>query len=275
MTASTIAAPRARPRSARLDRYGSVAVVTGASSGIGRALAVQLANDGFDLLLAARSADALRALAAALEAAHGVSVTPVVADLATREGCDQVLTAAAGLDVGLFIANAGFGTAGAFASSDLAEEEAMLALNCGALLRHTRHFAERFKARGRGGIILVSSVVSRQGTPWLAHYAATKAYVTALGEAIGVELAPHGVDLLVSQPGPTATGFGDRARMRMGPMATAETVAAATLAALGRRGTVLPGALAKALAWSAGLLPRALRVRAVGTTIRETLRSPA
>lgn len=259
----------------RLARYGPIAVVTGASSGIGRAIATQLAAEGFDLLIAARRFEELQALAAELGTRFGAAVTPLAVDLGTRDGCDALAAAASPLDVGLFVANAGFGTAGAFAAADLAEEEAMLALNCGALLRHTRLFAERFRARGRGGIILVSSIVSRQGTPWLAHYAATKAYVTALGEAIRVELAPHGVDVLVTQPGPTATGFGDRARMRMGPMATSESVAAATLHALGRRGTVLPGALAKMLAWGAGMLPRALRVRAVGQTIRGTLREPA
>lgn len=261
--------------SRRVARYGPWAVVTGASSGIGRAIATRLAAEGFDLVLVARSGRALQELATALQQAHRISARVVAADLASTAGLDAVLAAVEELEVGLFVANAGFGTSGAFVEAELAAEEAMLDTNCRALLRHTHYFALRMQARGRGGIILLSSMLARQGTPWVAHYAATKAYVTAFGEALRVELAPSGVQVLVAEPGPTDTGFGARAGMSMGAMMTADAVAGATLDALGRTGRVLPGGLSKLLVWSMAMLPRVVRVQLMGTIMRGMARRAA
>jgi short-subunit dehydrogenase len=170
--------------------------------------------------------------------------------------------------VGLFVANAGFGTSGAFLDADPAVEAEMLATNCRALMLGTHHFAGRFARRGRGAIVLVSSILARQGTPWAAHYSATKAYVTALGEALRVEFRERGVEVLVTAPGPTVTGFAARARLSLGKAMPADDVARATLAALGRRGHLWPGGLSKLLVWSMTGLPRAARVRLMGTVMR-------
>lgn len=252
----------------RLRPFGPWAVVTGASSGIGRALAQQLAAAGFSLVLVARRADALEALGRELADTFGAGTREVVADIATDEGLQAVADATRALDVGLFVANAGFGTSGAFLDADPAAESAMLATNCRALMLGTHQFARRFAQRGRGGIVLVSSILARQGTPWAAHYSATKAYVTALGEALRVELGGRGVDVLVTAPGPTTTGFAARARMSLGKAMTPGEVARATLVALGRRGHVWPGGLSKLLVWSMTGLPRAARVRIMGQVMR-------
>lgn len=110
----------------------------------------------------------------------------------------------------------------------------------------------------------MSSVVAFQGTPMSANYAATKAYVQSLAEALRHELRPSGVDVVASAPGPVASGFAARARLRMAHAATPEVVARATLAALGRRATVRPGGLSKLLGWSLATAPRALRVVIMG-----------
>jgi short-subunit dehydrogenase len=110
----------------------------------------------------------------------------------------------------------------------------------------------------------MSSIVGFQGTPNAAHYAATKAYVQTLAEALHVELAPLGVDVLASAPGPTASGFAARARMQMRVALEPEDVARSTLEALGRTSTVLPGALSKLLAYSLVQLPQWARVRIMG-----------
>ena len=110
----------------------------------------------------------------------------------------------------------------------------------------------------------MGSLVGFQGTPNAAHYAATKAYVQTLAEALHVEQAPVGVDVLSSAPGPTDSGFASRAGMRMGAALTPADVAGATLEALGRRSTVLPGALSKLLTYSLVPLPRWARVRVMG-----------
>ncbi len=160
-------------------------------------------------------------------------------------------------DVGLLVAAAGFGTSGPFLRADLTSERAMLATNCSAVVQQTHVFGQRFAERGRGGIVLFGSLVGWQGVPNSAHYAATKAYVQTLAEGIHV-----------SAPGPVKSGFGARANMRMGAASTPETVARETLAALGRRGTVVPGLLRKFLTASLAPLPRSLRTRVMGGVMR-------
>ena len=113
--------------------------------------------------------------------------------------------------------------------------------------------------RGGGGMILMSSIVAFQGTPFAAHYAATKAYVQSLAEGIAPELANRGIDVLACAPGPVASGFAARADMRMGAAETTERVARGALDALGQRKTVYPGALSKLLTGSLAMLPRRFR----------------
>lgn len=238
--------------------YGPWAVVTGASSGIGRAFAADLARRGLNLVLVARREAALDALAGEMSS---LETRVVAADLGTEGGLAAVEEATADLDVGLLVASAGFGTSGALSDGDLQGEMEMLDVNCRAVLRQSHHFGRRFAGRGRGGIVLLGSLVGFQGTPYAAHYAATKAYVQALGEALHVELKPRGVDVVVSAPGPVHTGFADRADMQMGAALRPEDVVGPTLAALGRRQTVRPGLLSKALAAGLAPLPRWARVR--------------
>lgn len=246
---------------------GRWAVATGASSGIGAALAAELAARGHHLVLVARREAQLRAVAAPLEA-RGISVHLVTADLATAAGRATLEAVTAALDVDVFVANAGFGTSGPFLDADAEREVAMLELNCRALLLQTHAYARRFAARQRGTIILVSSMLARQGTPWTAHYAATKAYVTALGEALAVELAEQGVAVLVAEPGPTASEFAAVAGMRLGATMTSAAVARSIVGRLGGRGRFLAGWLPALLVGSQAMLPRALRVRLMGTIMR-------
>jgi len=144
----------------------------------------------------------------------------------------------------------------------------MLQVNCYALLALSVHFGRRFAKRGRGGMILMSSLVGWQGTPFAAHYAATKAYVQSLAEAMHAELKGSGVDVLASAPGPVNSGFAARANMRMGAAAMPADVAKASLSALGRSRTVVPGLLSKVFTSSLVLLPRAARIRVMGQIMR-------
>jgi short-subunit dehydrogenase len=243
------------------ERYGPWAVVTGASSGIGRAVAARLAAGGLNLVLVARSKDALDALAAEWAKAHGIETRVVPLDLAATTGAAELDAATAGLDVGLLAAAAGFGTSGPFLESHLTAELDMLAVNCRAVVAQAWHFGRRFAARGRGGVVLFGSIVGFQGVPGAAHYAATKAFVQAFAEGLHAELAARGVDVVSSAPGPVHTGFAGRAGMRMGAAMTPDGVAGPTLAALGRRCTVRPGFLTKFLSYSLATLPRWARVR--------------
>lgn len=260
--------PAYTPEQQRLQqRYGPWALVTGASDGIGRALAFRLAEAGLNLVLAARRREVLESLAEELQRAHPIGALALPVDLALRAGVNELVARTRDLDVGLLAAAAGFGTSGPFAESDLESELAMIDVNCRAVAALCHVFAGRFARRGRGGLVLLSSLVAFQGVPRAANYAATKAYVQSLAEGLRLELAPRGVDVLASAPGPVHSGFAARASMTMGFAQSPREVAAATLAALGRRGTVRPGWLAKALEWSLKPLPRWGRVRMMGVVM--------
>lgn len=246
------------------ESYGEWAVITGASDGIGREFARELAARGLNVLLVARRGGLLDALAAALHAAHGVQCRTLVADLATPSGRQGVFDASADLDVGLLVAAAGYGTSGPLIASAIVDEENMLSVNCSAVLGQCAHFGRRFASRGRGGLVLMSSLLAFQGTPRAANYAATKAYIQTLAEGLRKELAPSGVSVVASAPGPIASGFAARADMRMSNVPGPRVVATQTLAALGRRVTIRPGGLSKLLGWSLAPLPRALRVTIMG-----------
>ncbi len=239
------------------NTYGPWAIVTGASSGIGREFARQLAAAGLNLILVARRQPELESLADELK----TECLVLPADLALRTEVERVISTIAGMDVGLLIAAAGFGTSGDFVDARIEEELAMLAVNCRAPMMLARHCAPRMAARGRGGIVLLGSIVGFQGVPRAAHYAATKAYVQSLAEGLHHELSPHGVHVMASAPGPVASEFGTRAGMKIGKAMSPATVARETLHSMGRRTTVVPGGLSKFLTYSLALLPRWGRVR--------------
>ncbi len=253
--------PNTRADAAWLDRYGPWVVVTGASDGIGRAFAHSLAEAGLNLVLVARREHELVELASQLTRDHGVEGLVVPVDLGCPTGVAELIARTSSLDVGLLVAAAGFGTSGRFLDAQVATELEMIAVNCGAVAALSHHFGSCFARRGRGGLVLMSSIVAFQGVPRAANYAATKAYVQTLAEGLREELAPLGVHVLACAPGPVDSGFGRRANMRLGGAATPAVVASKSLRALGRWGTVRPGFLSKLLGWSLALLPRWGRVR--------------
>lgn len=241
-------------------QYGPWAVVTGASSGLGKEIALRLAESGLNLILHGRNEAALQTVAAAATA-NQVDTAIVAADLSDQAGVRRTLKFAEQYDVGLFVGAAGFGTSGEFRESDLAAEQNMLDVNCKAIAEMTHVFARRFAARGKGGIMLFGSLVGYQGTPFAANYAATKAYVQTLAEGLHYELKSSGVDVLCVSPGPVKTGFGARAKMNMDSAADPAALSGEIVRALGRKMTVKPGFMSKFLLLSLDLLPRWGRVR--------------
>jgi uncharacterized protein len=184
-------------------RYGPVALVTGASSGIGKAFAEALAAKGLDLVLAARRIDRLDELAAQLVIKHGIKAHAIKIDLALSDAAQRILDDTAAMDVGLVVSNAGFSMKGDHANNPPAIMAEMLMVNCHAPLQLTRGFIPRLRQRGRGGIILTSSVEGLLGCPYSAAYSATKALVKSLGEGLWGELEPDGIDVLTLCPGAT------------------------------------------------------------------------
>jgi len=188
-----------------LDRYGPVALVTGASSGIGKAFAGLLAQRGLALVLVARRADRLQALSAELRDTHGTGVNIIQADVGDLDDLQRILAQTAALDVGLVISNAGFSIKGEYAAMDARRMTEMLRVNCQAPLLLAHGFVPRLKARGKGGLIFTSSVEALIGCPFSTAYSATKALVKNLGEGLWGELTPLGIDVLTLCPGATDT----------------------------------------------------------------------
>lgn len=247
-----------------LARYGPWSVVTGATLGIGHAFAHEIAARGCNVALVARSEDALQHAARELRARYGVDAIALPFDLSSPGSHEALMENTRDLDVGLLVAAAGYGTSGAFLDIDEAAELEMLEVNCAAILRECRDFGRRFVERGRGGIVLMGSLLGFQGVPRSANYAATKAYVQSLAEGLHDEWKPRGVDVVACAPGPVRSSFERRANMRMKVAASPKSVAASTIAALGTRTTVVPGALSKLMTYSLAPLTRNARTRILG-----------
>lgn len=185
------------------DRYGPISLVTGASSGIGWAVAEELAERGLDLVLTARRADRLQELATRLRSTHGVQVHVIEADLADPAAPALLLDRTRDLDIGLVVSNAGFGLKGPHEGNDPAVMTKMLMVNCNAPVQLAHGFIPRLRARNGGGLLFTSSVEGLMGCPYSAAYSASKALVVALGEALWGELAGSGIDVLTLCPGAT------------------------------------------------------------------------
>jgi short-subunit dehydrogenase len=228
-----------------MKKYGSWALVTGATSGIGAALTRQLGQAGLNLVLVARTRATLDAQAKALAREFGVQVRTVAADLSVPDGTAAVIAAVQDLEVGVLVLSAALESKGYFVEESLATHRALLQMDVVGPMELTHHFGAKMAGRGRGAILLVSSLSGWMAQPYMAAYGAAKAYVIALGEALHQELKDKGVDVSVLSPGPTqtpmmvATGI-DFAAMGMAIMQP-EAVAATGLAALGHRAHAVPG----------------------------------
>lgn len=227
------------------DFNGKWALVTGASAGIGAALARELAGHGAKLILTARRNDRLQALAAELTA-MGTEVRIVVADLNDPAASEQIFAATegAGLTVDILINNAGLGQFGSFAQSNIEQELSQVRVNCEAVVRLTRLFVPRMVERRRGWVLVLASTASFQPVPYITTYAATKAFDRFFALGLAAEVARFGVKVTALCPGPTDSEFFDVARagaLKGRGMQPAPDVARLAVAALARgQRTIVP-----------------------------------
>jgi len=251
----------------RLTYRGSYALVTGASKGLGKVFAEVLASRGMNLVLVARSKDLLSADAQSLSEKYGIRAVAIGVDLASARAPFDIQTELASqhIEIDLLINNAAFGLSGSFLSHDLKQEQAQIQVNVQALIALTHIFGSSMAARGRGGIINVASNSSFQPIPYMAGYAATKAFVLHFSEAIQHELAAKGVHVMASCPGPTATSFfnGTSTNMSSRDFDSSQSVVEKTLESFGRgKSVAYPGrASVRAATWLSRILPRSLVVR--------------
>ncbi|MEU2202531.1 SDR family oxidoreductase [Isoptericola sp. NPDC019482] len=251
-----------------LDLHGTTTVVTGASSGLGAEFARVLAARGSHLVLLARRAERLDALARELEDGFGVRAHVLPLDLAD-DGAAAALTSfleERSIAVDSLVNNAGFATSGAFADADAERLDREVRLNVGAVVSLTRALLGPISASGRGFVLNVSSMAAFQPIPTMAVYGATKAFVLSFTQALAHELRGTGVRVTALCPGPTRTEFFDVAESPLAASASlrsAPAVVAAGIRALDARRTpssVVPGALNRFGAGLGRLLPRSLVV---------------
>lgn len=250
-----------------------VALITGASMGIGEAFAVALAARGYDLALVARSGPALEGVAQRIRAERAVRVEPIVADLEDRAAVERAgdETEARLGRVDLLVNNAGFGAHGHFEALGSARNLGQVRLNVEALVALTDRFAPAMLARGRGGIINVASTAAFQPVPYMAVYGATKAFVLSFSEALAEEFRDRGVRVLALCPGATQTNFFNVAgeNAQVGRFRTSEQVVATGLRAFDRgRSSVIDGTSNRLLAFSPRLAPRSLVARLAAQTMK-------
>ncbi len=249
-------------------RYGPWALVAGGSEGLGLAFVQALLDRGLRVLASSHDAGSLDEAVAALDA--GDRVVPVHADLATEAGVDATLAACDGREVGLLVANAAVAPRGRFLDTEVDELVAAVRVNVEAPVRLARAMAPAMRERGRGGIVLVSSLSSLQGTAVFSTYAATKSFLRVQAEGLWEELRRDGVDVLAAVPGTIDTPGLRASAPRGGPRPVAPVlVAEATLDALGEGPVVFPTRRDRA---AAAVLQRAVgrrrAIRMVSSTTR-------
>ncbi len=252
-------------------------LITGASSGIGEAFARKLAARGHNLLLVARSQDRLIALCNQLGRVKSIRAQYVAMDLSQSEAPARLFeeTRSRGLEIDLLINNAGFGSMGDFVKLDLVRELNMIDLNVCSLVEMTHRFLAPMRERKRGAIINVASTAAFQPVPFMAAYAATKAFVLSFSEALWEENRPYGIKVLALCPGVTETNFFAASRMQRPPARvsqTAEDVVETALRGLKRgRSHIISGMTNYFMTQSERLMPRSLVTRTVGMVMRSQL----
>jgi short-subunit dehydrogenase len=256
----------------RVDQhtFGPWAIVTGASSGIGKEFARQLAASGLNLVLVARRLSLLEELGSQLANQFGVHYRAVGVDLTEPDFLDTLEAATQDLDVGLLVSNAGAVTVGEFLALEWSTLDQSVRLNVLAHLSLVQHYSHYLAKRGRGGMLLVSSTSATHGAPFMADYAAAKAYVLMLGEALHLEFQQRGLHLTVLLPGPTATegvaALGIDLPVKHMPV---EQCVAEGLAALqANRATHIAGRMNRIMA---ALIPGSLMRRMMATLLAKAL----
>lgn len=252
-------------------RYGPWAVVVGASEGLGAAFASELAARGLNLVLLARRASLLAEQEKRLRAEQGALVRSLPVDVADPGWSAKLAQTTRDLEVGLLVYNAAFAPIGAFVERSAEELRRVVDVNVSGPLTALHQLLPPMQARGRGGVVLMSSLSGLQGSPRIATYAASKAFNTILAEGLWGELEPHGVDVIASCAGAISTpNYAETSEKTAPGTLDPDTVARETLDALGRGPRVVPGWVNRIASGFMGrLLPRKAAVRLMAANTKD------
>jgi hypothetical protein len=246
----------------------SYALITGASKGIGKAIAFELAAKGYDLAIVARSEDLLKSVSQEISAKHNVRVQYLAVDLSVATAADNVFhwTKQAGIVPSILVNNAGYGLSGSFESYSLEQHLAMLQVNCNTLVQLTYLFLPQLKQQKEAHILNIASSAAYQAVPYLSLYAASKSLVLSFSRGLRFELRKTSVNVTCICPGATDTDFVHRAQVGEKAMKTAEKVnmspeevgKAAVKAMFSKKAEVITGAINKIGGFLTWLLPKQL-----------------
>ncbi len=257
-------------------KYGPWALVTGANAGIGRAIAHELAARKLNIVAVARRQHLLDALKTELEEQHGIQVRTLALDLTEPDAIDKIDHATQDIAVGLVVPAAGSADAEEFTATALARNTQVAHLNMIVPMQLVHVFANRMVKRKRGGVLFISSLFAYQGIPYVANYAATKAYILTLGEALHHELKKHGINVSVLSPGLTDTDMPVNMPLNFSKLPllyqSPQQVAKIGVKALGKKPTVVSGFTNKFYAWQNRLIPRSMPVSLFGFLIKRAFK---
>jgi uncharacterized protein len=257
------------------QRYGRWCIVAGASEGLGAAFAEELASRGFNLVIVARRSELLQEFGAHLSQKYGVKIKPIVQDLSAPDAAEQIVQQTMNLDIGLLIYNAAFSAVGPFLDRSMDDHLREIHTNIHAPFKLVYLLGQRMLERGRGGIVLMSSLSAFQGSAYISNYAATKAFNIVLAEGLWEEWRTQGVDILVCISGamktpnyvasePRRTG-----RFFDSTMEPAQVVHEA-LEALGAQPYVIAGSMNRFASFiMRRLLPRKMAIQLMGKVLRD------
>ncbi len=228
------------------EKYGDYALITGASSGIGKEFAKQLAAKGLNLVLVARRKNKLDELASELKKQHQIKVKTIELDLLNDKAIERLVYETKDLTIGLVIPNAGMEVHGDFVKNNYEAESKVVQLNTLIPMQLAHIYGAKMVKRKKGGIIFISSTFGHQSVPYFANYAATKAYILSIGQALNYEFKKSGVDATVLSPGLTKTEMVDGMKdMDFGKMPIVEMkvepVVKKAINALGKKQATIPG----------------------------------
>lgn len=252
-------------------QLGAWAIVAGASEGLGAAFATALAQDGVNVVLVARRAAPLEALAETLRETTGVEIRTLALDLADPDAIATIARATAMLEVGVAIYNAAFAPVGPLLTQPPADLQRVVDVNVRGPLAFVRTFAPPMVVRRRGALVLMSSLAGLQGSPRVATYAASKAFTAILAEGLWHELRAANVHVLASCAGAIRTpGYAGASRREAPGTLDVDVVVRETLAAIGRGPRVIPGLLNRIAAWVlAHLVPRRLAIAIMASSTED------
>ncbi|MDH5656238.1 MAG: SDR family oxidoreductase [Spirochaetia bacterium] len=251
-----------------IESYGPWALITGASSGIGKEFAYQLAEKGLNLVLTARRKERLIEISSDLKNRFSIEVRIAVSDLSLENFLRSILKECEDIHIGLLVNNAGYGITGPFLGNDQKKERDMIHVNCLAPTVLAHEFGSKMMKKNHGGMIFVSSILGHMPTPFMSNYAATKSYNLLLGEALWYELKSWNIDVLVLAPGTTESEFASVSEMKAVNAMPAESVVSCALKSLGKKHLCIPGFQNKLTVALLNFFPGKLKIKTLALAMK-------